>query len=669
MTVKRILSVFWGLMFFVLLLAGAQMGRAQGPVLVQLSPAEVGVAETAVVEGRITCPANGCGGFKIAISFDRSLVRVESAQVGPFLGAQVFEAENTVDNAAGQVRLVAAAMAPPPGASDVLFVLHVGGLIPGEAIFSMDQLEITDLSGNPINAQGQGTTVKVFETGKIPFFSPPDNRWEVAFTSERDGNPEIYVVNADGSNPRRLTDNPALDGSPAWSPGGGQIAFFSTRDGNAEIYVMNADGSNQHRLTDNPAPDSYPAWSPDGTRIAFVSERDGNSEVYVMNADGSDPRRLTDEAAVDAYPAWSPNGREIAFVSAREGAAEVFMMDADGSNVRRVTSLFGANGWYPAWAPGGTLMTFTSERGGEADIYRMTPAGDNVVRLTEKSGWLTTTDWSPDGQWIAFSAGLTGYSDLYVMDAEGRYWFRITEEENEDYDPDWRPVRAQAPCLVRTDREDVRVHVGPGRNRGVFSFLPPNEDFLVQGQALDGEGKVWWKLDKDQIPGGEMANTLWVAEEDVDEIGDCPGVPPADVPPLVPGTPPPPQRTPGWGPCGSCDTCGHPASECVTAPDGQCVWDPRTCGQPDDGCYFLSTSAVGPGTVAVRTPPNCENGYLPGTPVTIVGIPDQGGYTTAPPRFLYWGGTCPGASGTDRITTLTMDFSCSAIGHFEGPQG
>jgi len=398
---------------------------------------------------------------------------------------------------------------------------------------------------------------------------------------------------------------------------------------------MNADGSNQHRLTDNPAPDSYPAWSPDGTRIAFVSERDGNSEIYVMNADGSDPRRLTDEAAVDAYPAWSPNGREIAFVSAREGAAEVFMMDADGSNVRRVTSLFGANGWYPAWAPGGTLMTFTSERGGEADIYRMTPAGENVVRLTEKSGWLTTTDWSPDGQWIAFSAGLTGYSDLYVMDAEGRYWFRITEEENEDYDPDWRPVRAQTPCLVRTDREDVRVHVGPGRNRGVFSFLPPNEDFLVLGQALDGEGKVWWKLDKDQIPGGEMANTLWVAEEDVDEIGDCPGVPPADVPPVIvrstPTPPPPPPTLPPPG---------------ITPP-------PPITLEPT--CYTVSLSWSSGGYAYKATKPNCgRSQYLMGTGVTIQASPDSG-------CWVYeWSGTCANIpTGNPQQATVTVNGNCS----------
>jgi len=86
----------------------------------------------------------------------------------------------------------------------------------------------------------------------------------------------------------------------------GKIAFTSDRDGNHEVYVMNADGSGQTRLTDNPAADALPAWSPDGSRIAFTSDRDGNPEVYVMNADGSGQTNLTSNPATDAFPAWSP---------------------------------------------------------------------------------------------------------------------------------------------------------------------------------------------------------------------------------------------------------------------------------------------------------------------------------------------------------------------------
>jgi TolB protein len=115
----------------------------------------------------------------------------------------------------------------------------------------------------------------------------PGANGQIAFHTTRDGNFEIYAMNPDGSNPVNLTNHPADDAYPAWSPDGSKIVFQSSRNGNAEIYVMNADGSGQTRLTFDPAGDYDPAWSPDGAQIAFASIRDSNFEVYVMNADGA----------------------------------------------------------------------------------------------------------------------------------------------------------------------------------------------------------------------------------------------------------------------------------------------------------------------------------------------------------------------------------------------
>src|SRR3990170_3930701 len=109
----------------------------------------------------------------------------------------------------------------------------------------------------------------------------------IAFESDRDGNREIYVMNADGTSQTRLTNNPAMDVFSSWSPDGTKIAFASTRDGNAEIYVMNADGTSQTNISNNLASDINPSWSHDGTKIAFESTRDGNDQIYVMNADGT----------------------------------------------------------------------------------------------------------------------------------------------------------------------------------------------------------------------------------------------------------------------------------------------------------------------------------------------------------------------------------------------
>ena len=145
---------------------------------------------------------------------------------------------------------------------------------------------------------------------------------QIAFHSTRDGkyNYEIYVMDTDGSNQTRLTDNPKADWFPSWSPDGRRIAFTSNRDGKyAEIYVMDADGSNQTRLTDNRKDDCIPCWSPDGQSIAFNSYRDGNYEIYVMDADGSNQRNLTNNPAYDSSPDWKkpPCGNIEGYVTDR----------------------------------------------------------------------------------------------------------------------------------------------------------------------------------------------------------------------------------------------------------------------------------------------------------------------------------------------------------------
>ena len=127
----------------------------------------------------------------------------------------------------------------------------------------------------------------------------------ITFASSRDGNFEIYIMNADGSGQINLTNNPAFDGTPSFSHDGKKIAFISDREGDQNIFIMNADGSGQRNLTKNPAVDGQPCFSPDGQKIAFFSKRDGNFEIYIMNADGSGQRNLTKNPAVDNFPSFS----------------------------------------------------------------------------------------------------------------------------------------------------------------------------------------------------------------------------------------------------------------------------------------------------------------------------------------------------------------------------
>ena len=134
----------------------------------------------------------------------------------------------------------------------------------------------------------------------------------------------------------QLTDNEADDTFPSWLQDG-RISFISDRDGDFEIYVMNSDGSGVTQLTHNQASDGIPSWSPDERRIAFTSDRDGDFEIYVMNSDGSSVTQLTRNDAVDSYGAWSPDGQRIAFASDRDGDFEIYIMNPDGSDVRQLT--------------------------------------------------------------------------------------------------------------------------------------------------------------------------------------------------------------------------------------------------------------------------------------------------------------------------------------------
>lgn len=282
----------------------------------------------------------------------------------------------------------------------------------------------------------------------LPTPAPLSDR-RIAFTSDRDGDANIYAMNADGTNQHSLTDDPAWDWSPAWSPDGHLIAFYSGRDNNSEVYVMNADGSNPRNLSQHPRMEvwrhcqSPPAWSPDG-RLAFYSDREDQGlyqhiyNIYIVDADGSNLRKLGEGMA----PVWSPDGRLIMFACADNLKTwEICEMNADGSN-RRI--LFNTYKTDPCrrdavWSPDGRSIVLNDYTDGNLEIYVMNADGSNQRNLTENPGRDKDPTWSPDGRFIAFTSDRDGNWEIYVMNADGSDQRNLTQHPADDTAPAWSP--------------------------------------------------------------------------------------------------------------------------------------------------------------------------------------------------------------------------------------
>lgn len=262
----------------------------------------------------------------------------------------------------------------------------------------------------------------------------------LAFTTERTGSFDVYLMEPDGTNPVRLTTNPQRDANPAWSPDGSRIAFATVRQPGCPsdacgIGKMNADGSGFVLLSTGGAGDDNPAWSPDGSRIAFESdpESDDTWDIYVMNSDGSGLQNVTSGMKNAGSPTWSPDGSKIAFWGRLDPSdpGGLYIINADGTGLTFIRS-----GGAPDWSPDGSRIVFDNE----GRIYVMDPDGANVVQITSTT---TCCDfgpvWAPDGSRIAFLSQRDGNREIYTMNPDGADVMRLTFEPSAEWSVDWGP--------------------------------------------------------------------------------------------------------------------------------------------------------------------------------------------------------------------------------------
>jgi TolB protein len=287
--------------------------------------------------------------------------------------------------------------------------------------------------------------------------NPLDQTEKIVFFSGRDGNCEIYLMNTDGSNLQRLTNNAVDDISPQISPDGTSIVFCSDRDDpnpckcfpncKYKIYLMNHDGSNQRRLTSRSSVENEPSWSKDGRQIAFDSDinSDGNGEIFSINLDGSGLKQLTNDNFDNRAPSWSPDGKRICYYSIRDNYSQIFILNIENKDLKQLT--FGnLNSFFPKWSPDGKRITFFKMGAGiRQDIFIIDTNGTNLQQITNIPSIVDEApSWSPDGKQIVFQSNRDNNNwEIYVMNNDGTNQRRLTNNPAGDNAPNWGIITQQ----------------------------------------------------------------------------------------------------------------------------------------------------------------------------------------------------------------------------------
>ena len=268
-----------------------------------------------------------------------------------------------------------------------------------------------------------------FFTGKNGLFLS-----SIVFVSDRDGAKEIWTMDFDGRNPRRLTSHRSITISP--SARAGRVAYTSYVRTFPRLWTMNADGTDKREVATGVELNASPSFSPDGSQIVFSGSAAGNADIYVVNAAGGGLKRLTTTRALEASPDWSPTARQILYTSDIGGTPQIYVMDADGVSPRRLTY---AGNWNDeaTWSPDGSKIAFACRNEGDFRVCVMDIGTGRTVEIAGEGSEGHPT-WSPDGEKIVYQSRRGGSTQIFSMDADGSNKRQLTQGGN-NTQPAWIP--------------------------------------------------------------------------------------------------------------------------------------------------------------------------------------------------------------------------------------
>ncbi|MEJ3404051.1 hypothetical protein WDJ51_04855 [Rathayibacter sp. YIM 133350] len=241
----------------------------------------------------------------------------------------------------------------------------------------------------------------------------------VAFGASTTGEPDIMTIALDGSGRTSVTDDPAFDACPAFTPDGSTILFCSDRSGTYQVWAIGADGSDPRQVTDIGSA-LFPDVSPDGSLVAFCGLADGEPEetedLWVVGIDGSDPHPISDTpGGFDCYPSWSPDGSMLAFVSDRSGSPQLWLAAADGSDPHALTTDAVDVTQVPDWSPDGRTIAYAAA----GDVWLIEADGTDPHAITADDVLEFSPAWTGDGSAIVYRKAADDLTELWIMAADG----------------------------------------------------------------------------------------------------------------------------------------------------------------------------------------------------------------------------------------------------------